>query len=164
MRGSSERPRSGSAHPPDLRRRKLVARHPVSAGLPDAAVRPWPRALTHCGARGWEEGSTRLAQDVGPDLFTEILERQNAILRDAIRRHSGTERGTQGDCRRCHDADRQPVDDVVNPPPGGKFRGMASTLQRASAGRLIVGLRRESEPPQPRRRASHSEILVDHAG
>ena len=43
------------------------------------------------------EGSTRMVQDVGPAVFTVILERHNAILRNAFARHGGVERGTQGD-------------------------------------------------------------------
>jgi predicted ATPase/class 3 adenylate cyclase len=43
------------------------------------------------------EGSTRLVQDLGPAVFTEVLERHNAILRAAFGRHGATERGTQGD-------------------------------------------------------------------
>jgi predicted ATPase/class 3 adenylate cyclase len=43
------------------------------------------------------EGSTRLVQELGPAVFTEILERHNAILRAAFASHGGTERGTQGD-------------------------------------------------------------------
>ena len=43
------------------------------------------------------EGSTRLVQELGPAVFTEILERHNALLREAFVRHGATERGTQGD-------------------------------------------------------------------
>ena len=43
------------------------------------------------------EGSTRLVQDLGPAVFTDVLEQHNAILRDAFARHEGVERGTQGD-------------------------------------------------------------------
>ena len=43
------------------------------------------------------EGSTRLVQDLGPAAYAELLERHNAILRDAFARHAGIERGTQGD-------------------------------------------------------------------
>jgi predicted ATPase/class 3 adenylate cyclase len=43
------------------------------------------------------EGSTRLVQDLGPTTFTEVLERHNAVLREAFGRHGATERGTQGD-------------------------------------------------------------------
>src|SRR5215207_9671443 len=43
------------------------------------------------------EGSTRLVQDLGPAVFTEVLERHNAVLRAAFGRHGATERGTQGD-------------------------------------------------------------------
>ena len=43
------------------------------------------------------EGSTRLVQDLGPAVFTEVLERHNAVLREAFGRHGATERGTQGD-------------------------------------------------------------------
>ena len=43
------------------------------------------------------EGSTRLVQDLGPTAYAEILERHNAILREAFAGHGGTERGTQGD-------------------------------------------------------------------
>ena len=43
------------------------------------------------------EGSTRLVQDLGPAAYAELLERHNAILRDAFARHGGIERGTQGD-------------------------------------------------------------------
>ena len=43
------------------------------------------------------EGSTRLVQDLGPAVFTEVIERHNAVLRDAFGRHGGTERWTQGD-------------------------------------------------------------------
>jgi predicted ATPase/class 3 adenylate cyclase len=43
------------------------------------------------------EGSTRLVQDLGPAVFTEVLERHNAALRAAFTAHGGVERGTQGD-------------------------------------------------------------------
>ncbi len=43
------------------------------------------------------EGSTRLVQDLGPAVFTEVIERHNAVLREAFGRHGATERGTQGD-------------------------------------------------------------------
>jgi predicted ATPase/class 3 adenylate cyclase len=43
------------------------------------------------------EGSTRLVQDLGPAVYAELLERHNAIIRAAIDRHGGTERGTHGD-------------------------------------------------------------------
>jgi predicted ATPase/class 3 adenylate cyclase len=43
------------------------------------------------------EGSTRLVQNLGPAVFTEVLERHNAVLREAFGRHGATERGTQGD-------------------------------------------------------------------
>ena len=43
------------------------------------------------------EGSTRLVQDLGPAVFTEVLERHNAALRTAFAAHNGVERGTQGD-------------------------------------------------------------------
>ena len=43
------------------------------------------------------EGSTRLVRDLGPAVFTEVLERHNALLREAFGRHGATERGTQGD-------------------------------------------------------------------
>ena len=43
------------------------------------------------------EGSTQLVQDVGPEVFTRVLEQHNAILREAFARHDGVERGTQGD-------------------------------------------------------------------
>ena len=43
------------------------------------------------------EGSTRLVQELGPAVYAELLERHNAIVRAAIERHGGTERGTQGD-------------------------------------------------------------------
>jgi predicted ATPase/class 3 adenylate cyclase len=43
------------------------------------------------------EGSTRLVQDLGPAAYAELLERHNAIVRAAIERHGGTERGTHGD-------------------------------------------------------------------
>ena len=43
------------------------------------------------------EGSTRLVQDLGHDVYSEVLERHNAILREAFAGHGGIERGTQGD-------------------------------------------------------------------
>ena len=43
------------------------------------------------------EGSTRLVQDLGPAVFTDVLERHNAILRGAFAHNAGVERGTQGD-------------------------------------------------------------------
>jgi len=43
------------------------------------------------------EGSTRLVADLGPAVFTEVLERHNAVLRAAFADHGGVERGTQGD-------------------------------------------------------------------
>ena len=43
------------------------------------------------------EGSTRLVQELGPAVFTDVLERHNAALRAAFARHGGVERGTQGD-------------------------------------------------------------------
>ncbi len=43
------------------------------------------------------EGSTRLVQDLGPAVFTQVLEQHNAILREAFSGHGGVERGTQGD-------------------------------------------------------------------
>ncbi len=43
------------------------------------------------------EGSTRLVQDVGPAVFTDVLDHHNAVLREAFGRHGGVERGTQGD-------------------------------------------------------------------
>ena len=43
------------------------------------------------------EGSTRLVQDVGPDVFREVLDDHNRLLRAAFSAHGGVERGTQGD-------------------------------------------------------------------
>ena len=43
------------------------------------------------------EGSTRFVQDLGPATFASILGQHNAILREAVARHDGVERGTQGD-------------------------------------------------------------------
>jgi predicted ATPase/class 3 adenylate cyclase len=43
------------------------------------------------------EASTRLVQDLGPATFAHILGQHNAILREAVARHDGVERGTQGD-------------------------------------------------------------------
>ncbi len=43
------------------------------------------------------EGSTRLVQDLGPAVFTQVLDQHNAILREAYSAHGGVERGTQGD-------------------------------------------------------------------
>ena len=43
------------------------------------------------------DGSTRLVQELGPAVFTDLLERHNAILRESFGRHGGIERGTQGD-------------------------------------------------------------------
>jgi predicted ATPase/class 3 adenylate cyclase len=43
------------------------------------------------------EGSTRLVQELGASAYADLLERHNAILRDAFARHAGIERGTQGD-------------------------------------------------------------------
>jgi predicted ATPase/class 3 adenylate cyclase/DNA-binding CsgD family transcriptional regulator len=43
------------------------------------------------------EGSTRLVADLGPAVFTEVLERHNSVLRAAFAEHGGVERGTQGD-------------------------------------------------------------------
>jgi len=43
------------------------------------------------------EGSTRLVQEVGPDVFRAVLEDHNRLLRGAFSAHGGVERGTQGD-------------------------------------------------------------------
>jgi class 3 adenylate cyclase len=43
------------------------------------------------------EGSTRLVADLGPAVFTDVLERHNRVLRAAFGAHGGIERGTQGD-------------------------------------------------------------------
>jgi predicted ATPase/class 3 adenylate cyclase len=43
------------------------------------------------------EGSTRLAHDLEPDVYRQLLEEHNRILRDAFETHGGVERGTQGD-------------------------------------------------------------------
>ncbi len=43
------------------------------------------------------EGSTRLVQDLGPSVFTRVLEQHNSLIREAVGRHAGVERGTQGD-------------------------------------------------------------------
>jgi predicted ATPase/class 3 adenylate cyclase len=43
------------------------------------------------------EGSTRLVQDVGPDVFRATLEDHHRLLRSAFAAHGGVERGTQGD-------------------------------------------------------------------
>ena len=42
------------------------------------------------------EGSTRLVQNLG-DRFTEILETQQRLLRQAFSAHGGIELGTEGD-------------------------------------------------------------------
>ena len=39
----------------------------------------------------------QLVQDLGPAVFSAVIERHNAVLRDAFGRHGATERGTQGD-------------------------------------------------------------------
>jgi len=43
------------------------------------------------------EGSTRLVRDLGPAVFSEVLERHNEILRTSFAAHGAVERGTQGD-------------------------------------------------------------------
>ena len=43
------------------------------------------------------EGSTRLVQDVGPDVYRSLLETHQGLLRAAFVAHGGVERGTQGD-------------------------------------------------------------------
>ena len=43
------------------------------------------------------EGSTRMVQDLGPAVFTGVLEQHNGLIREAVERHAGVERGTQGD-------------------------------------------------------------------
>jgi len=43
------------------------------------------------------EGSTRLVQEVGPDVFRATLEDHHRLLRDVFSAHGGVERGTQGD-------------------------------------------------------------------
>jgi predicted ATPase/class 3 adenylate cyclase len=43
------------------------------------------------------EGSTRLAQELDPSTFRDLLERHNRLLRTAFTAHGGVERGTQGD-------------------------------------------------------------------
>ena len=60
----------------------------VSAGLPTGTV---TFVFTDI------EGSTRLVQELGPAVYTEILERHNRLVRDVIARHGGIERGTEGD-------------------------------------------------------------------
>jgi len=42
-------------------------------------------------------GSTRLVAELGPTVFTDVLERHHTVLRAAFGAHGGTERGTQGD-------------------------------------------------------------------
>jgi predicted ATPase/class 3 adenylate cyclase len=43
------------------------------------------------------EGSTRLLDALGSTAYTQVLERQAAIMRAAIARHGGREEGTEGD-------------------------------------------------------------------
>ena len=43
------------------------------------------------------EGSTRLVQEVGPDVFRATLEDHHRLMRNAFSAHGGVERGTQGD-------------------------------------------------------------------
>jgi predicted ATPase/class 3 adenylate cyclase len=43
------------------------------------------------------EGSTRLLEALGSADYTHVLERQAAIMRDAIAKHGGREEGTEGD-------------------------------------------------------------------
>src|SRR5215207_5813975 len=43
------------------------------------------------------EGSTRLLESQGRDAYTKVIERQAAIIRDAIGRHGGREEGSEGD-------------------------------------------------------------------
>jgi predicted ATPase/class 3 adenylate cyclase len=43
------------------------------------------------------EGSTRLAGELDPAVYRELLEQHHALLRAAFGRHAGVERGTQGD-------------------------------------------------------------------
>src|SRR5205814_395351 len=43
------------------------------------------------------EGSTRLAQQLDPDAYREIVERHHELLRTAFGKYGGIERGTQGD-------------------------------------------------------------------
>src|SRR6266542_3549100 len=43
------------------------------------------------------EGSARLAQELDPSTFRDLLERHHRLLRTAFTAHGGVERGTQGD-------------------------------------------------------------------
>src|SRR6266566_6708870 len=43
------------------------------------------------------EGSTRLAQELDPSTFRDMLEQHHRLLRTAFAAHGGVERGTQGD-------------------------------------------------------------------
>ena len=43
------------------------------------------------------EGSTRLLDTLGSEAYTQVLERQAAIMRAAVTRHGGREEGTEGD-------------------------------------------------------------------
>ena len=43
------------------------------------------------------EGSTRLLEALGSESYTRVLERQAAIMREALAKHGGREEGTEGD-------------------------------------------------------------------
>ncbi len=43
------------------------------------------------------EGSTRVLEALGSEAYTRVLERQAAIIREAIAKHGGREEGTEGD-------------------------------------------------------------------
>ncbi len=43
------------------------------------------------------EGSTRLLDALGSEAYTRVLERQAAIMREALAKHGGREEGTEGD-------------------------------------------------------------------
>ena len=43
------------------------------------------------------EGSTRLLEALGSEAYTRVLERQAAIMREALAKHHGREEGTEGD-------------------------------------------------------------------
>ena len=99
------------------------------------------------------EGSTRLVQDLGPAAYAELLERHNAVLREAFARHAGIERGTQGDS----------FLELFTEAPAAVAAAVAAQLALGAAawpahgGQIMVsdaprGLVARSTPPQQRRR------------
>src|SRR6266508_2806870 len=57
----------------------------------------WPSSVSVTFLFSDIEGSTRLAQELDPSAFRDLLERHHRLLRTAFTAHGGVERGTQGD-------------------------------------------------------------------